>query len=152
MNTQSNSNSEGIRSKLALLEAIELATLGLFVTFLLALASIGDPEVGIGNIFSAMLLFEGAIFLMWGSYNLFIRLARAGGRAVDVGLWVIAATLTASITFWGWTALDINRFILSKLFYRGEAPVEYAWSSRSKQNRKEWEKMHRLTVSAQVPA
>jgi hypothetical protein len=152
MNTQPNSNTEGIRSKLALLEAIELAALGLFVTFLTALASIGDPDVGLGNIFSAMLIFEGAIFLMWGSYNLFIRLSRAGGRAVDVGIWVIAAMATASITFWGWTALDINRFIISKLFYRGEAPVEYAWSSRSKQNRKEWEKMRKQASFAQTAA
>lgn len=152
MNTQSNSNSEGIRSKLALLEAIELAALGLFVTFLFALASIGDAEVGIGNIFSAMLLFEGALFLMWGSYNLFIRVARAGGSRVDVGLWIIAAAATASVTFWSWTALDINRFIISKLFYRGEAPVEYAWSSRSKQKRKEWEKMRKQASFAQSPA
>ena len=135
--------------KLAAIEAIEMAGLGLLVTLLSALASLGNPEVGLGNIFAALLLFEGAIFLAWSSYNLFIRLARAGGPKVDVGLWVIATAATASVTFWAWTVLDSNRLIVSKLFYRGAAPVEYAWSSKSKQRRKDWEAARKATLSAQ---
>jgi hypothetical protein len=56
-----------------------------------------------------------------------------------VGLWIIAAMLTASYTFWAWTILDVNRWLMQKLVYRGAAPVEYAWSARSKQIRKAWE-------------
>jgi hypothetical protein len=138
-----------IPTRLAIIEAIEMALLGLLITLLFALAALGDPEVGPGNLAAAFVLFEGAIFLMWGSYNLFIRLARAGGRGLDVGLWVIAAAATASLTFWGWTVLDINRLIVSKLFYRGEAPVEYAWSSKSKQRRKEWEAARKATFATQ---
>jgi hypothetical protein len=70
---------------------------------------------------------------------LYIRIARAGGKAVDIGLWVIATTVTASYTFWTWTILDVNRWLMKKLFYRGEAPVEFAWSVRSKAIRKAWE-------------
>ena len=88
---------------------------------------------------SLLLIIEGGLLGSWGIYNIYIRLARAGGRRVDVGLWIIAAAATGSYTFWAWTILDINRWIMKKLFYRGEAPVEYAWSSRSKQVRKAWE-------------
>lgn len=136
--------------KLAAIEAIEMAALALLVTLLSTLASLGNPEVGPGNVLAAFVLFAGALFLLWGSYNLFIRLARAGGSKVDVGLWIIAAAATASVTFWGWTALDINRLIISKLFYRGEAPVEYAWSHKSKQRRKEWEAARKTTLAVQL--
>jgi drug/metabolite transporter (DMT)-like permease len=146
MNDPINSNTQ---TKLASIEAIEMALLGLLITLLSALASLGNPEVGPGNLAAAFVLFEGAIFLMWGGYNLFIRLARAGGPKVDVGLWVIATAATASVTFWGWTVLDINRLVISKLFYRGAAPVEYAWSSKSKQRRKEWEAARKAALVTQ---
>jgi hypothetical protein len=87
----------------------------------------------------ALLVIEVGLLGSWGIYNIYIRIARAGGRRVDVGLWIIAAAATGSYTFWAWTILDINRWLMKKLFYRGEAPVEYAWSSRSKQVRKAWE-------------
>lgn len=80
-----------------------------------------------------------ALFILWGSYLLYIRLARWGGPLVDVGLWVLMAFITSSATFWVWSVLDVNRWIMSKLFYRGEAPLEYAWSQASKRRRKEWE-------------
>ncbi|HEY9489195.1 MAG TPA: hypothetical protein VIQ51_12715 [Chryseosolibacter sp.] len=44
-----------------------------------------------------------------------------------------------SNTFWTWTILDINRLLLARLFYHGDAPVEDAWSARSKYVRKRWE-------------
>jgi hypothetical protein len=91
------------------------------------------------KLFSLFVVIEGGLLGSWAIYNLYIRIARAGGRRVDVGLWIIAAAATGSYTFWAWTILDINRWIMKKLFYRGEAPVEYAWSSRSKQVRKAWE-------------
>jgi hypothetical protein len=54
-------------------------------------------------------------------------------------IWVLASLATGSYTFWAWTILDINRFLISRLLYRGEAPVEFAWSESSKQRRKVWE-------------
>jgi hypothetical protein len=84
-------------------------------------------------------LTEGILLGSWVVYNVYIRIARAGGRIVDIGLWILASVLTSSYTFWAWTILDINRLLVAKLFYRGEAPVEYAWSITSKQVRKLWE-------------
>jgi hypothetical protein len=34
---------------------------------------------------------------------------------------------------------------MKKLFYRGEAPVEFAWSVRSKAIRKAWEEARKLS-------
>jgi hypothetical protein len=138
MNAMTEATQPGLRGRITALEAVELGGLGLLLTILSTLASL-DDGVGVGNVLAALVVIEGAIFLAWGAYNLFIFLARAGGPRVDVGLWVIASAATASAAFWVWTVLDINRLILAKLFYRGEAPVEYAWSSKSKRIRKEWE-------------
>ena len=66
---------------------------------------------------------------------------------MDIGLWVIASLATGSYTFWAWTILDINRLLMAKLFYRGEAPVEYAWSVRSKQIRKLWERAQKAPIA-----
>ena len=86
---------------------------------------------------------EGLLLGSWAIYNVYIRIARAGGRIVDIALWVVASLATGSYTFWAWTILDVNRFIMSRLFYCGEAPLEYAWSARSKQVRKGWEQMRK---------
>jgi hypothetical protein len=85
------------------------------------------------------------IFLLgsWLLYNGYIRVARAGGKTIDAIVWYLAAVVTGSYTFWAWSLLDINRLIVSKLFYRGEAPVEYAWTWRSKQVRREWERVQK---------
>ncbi len=48
--------------------------------------------------------------------------------------------LTGTYTLWAWLFLDINPLLMSKLFYRGEAPMEYALNARSKAARKAWEK------------
>jgi hypothetical protein len=37
---------------------------------------------------------------------------------------------------------------MSKLFYRGEAPVEYAWSARSKLGRKLWEQTQKAASTS----
>jgi hypothetical protein len=134
---------ERIRRNLYAIEALELgglAALGGLAIGLLAGTPVKPNEVnqfwsGLGVI--TTLVPMAALFL-WGVYLLYIRLARAGGGVVDVGLWILMAAITSSFTFWCWTVLDINRFIIAKLFYRGEAPVEYAWSARSKRRRREW--------------
>ena len=133
------SSSLSIRSKLALLEAIELASLGFAFWCLGAVASIGEADVSFFDQIMFFIITQGILLGSWAIYNGYIRVARASGRIVDIGLWVIASAVTGTYTFWAWSILDINRIIVSKLLYRGDAPVELAWSWRSKQVRKAWE-------------
>ncbi len=146
METAIQSSSQGFRTKMGMIEAIELAILGFVLWCLSALLSIGAPDVGLTSLLAVFVMIEGALLGSWLIYNLYIRIARAGGKAIDIGLWVIAAAATASYTFWAWSILDANRFLMKKLFYRGEAPVEFAWSARSKQVRKAWEQEHKRRV------
>ncbi len=139
METTIQSSSKDFRTKMGMIEGIELAILGFVLWSIAALLSLGAPDVGIVSLLTVFVMIEGALLGSWLIYNLYIRIARAGGKAVDIGLWIIAATATASYTFWAWSLLDINRFLMKKLLYRGEAPVEFAWSTRSKQIRKAWE-------------
>jgi len=140
METTMESSFSNVRNKLALIEFIELGGFGFAVWCLGAIAAFGKPEGSFAELISFLIGLEGIILGSWAIYNGYIRIARAGGRFVDLGLWVIASLATASYTFWAWSILDINRLIVSKLLYRGEAPVEFAWSARSKQIRKVWEK------------
>jgi hypothetical protein len=123
-----------------MIEAIELSVIGFVLWSLIAIFSPNTPNSSIIDLIVFLLIIEGMLLGSWVIYNLYIRIARAGGRLVDVGLWIIASLATASYTFWAWSILDINRLIVSKLLYRGDAPVELAWSARSKQVRKAWEK------------
>ena len=143
MTTAIQSSAQGFQAKMGMIEAIELAILGFGLWIIAALLSLGAPDVGFASLLALFLMIEGALIGSWLIYNLYIRLARAGGKAVDIGLWVIAAAATASYTFWAWTILDINRWLMKKFLYQGEAPVEYAWSARSKQIRKLWEQAHK---------
>ncbi|MCL4270906.1 MAG: hypothetical protein KJZ72_15225 [Anaerolineales bacterium] len=139
METQITSPLQALRNKITLIELWELSTLGFGLWVIVSLLTIGAPDVGLLNLIVVFIMIEGGLLGSWLIYNLYIRIARAGGKAVDIGLWVIATTVTASYTFWAWTILDVNRWLMKKLFYRGEAPVEFAWSVRSKAIRKAWE-------------
>lgn len=139
METQITSPLQALRNKITLIELLELSTLGFGLWVIVSLLTIGAPDVGLLNLIVVFIMIEGGLLGSWLIYNLYIRIARAGGKAVDIGLWVIATTVTASYTFWTWTILDVNRWLMKKLFYRGEAPVEFAWSVRSKAIRKAWE-------------
>lgn len=139
METTMESSFSNIRNKLALIEFIELGSFGFAFWCLGTLTAIGDGESVFDQIIF-LVITQSIILGSWAIYNGYIRVARAGGRLVDVGLWVIASLATASYTFWAWSILDINRLVVSKLLYRGDAPVEYAWSGRSKQVRKIWER------------
>ena len=122
-----------------MIEAAELASLGFAFWCLGAIPAISKGE----SFFDQIIFFfitQGMLLGSWAIYNLYIRIARAGGKLVDIGLWVIATAVTGSYTFWAWSILDINRLIIAKFLYRGDAPVELAWSARSKQIRKVWEK------------
>ena len=130
---------QGFRSKITMIEAIELASLGFAFWCLGVIASINEPDTSLFDQIIFFMVTEGILLGSWAIYNAYIRIARAGGRILDIVIWVIAAGVTGSYTFWAWTILDGNRFLMSKLLYRGDAPVEYAWSARSKQVRKTWE-------------
>ena len=150
-----------IRSNLYAIEAIELGLLTMLfgscfsIMMITSIFISNSSQTDIFNIIlSIPLLFCGglfALFLLWGVYLLYILLARAGGPIIDVGLWILMATITGSFTFWCWIILDINRLIVSKLFYRGEAPVEYAWSHASKRRYKEWKLRQKSVGSYSMP-
>lgn len=134
-----------LRTRITIIEAIELALLGFGFWSMIALIP-GNPSTpDVLDLLIFLVFTEGVLLGSWILYNVYIRIARAGGSKVDIALWILAAVLTSSYTFWAWTILDINRLIMAKLFYQGQAPVEYAWSTRSKQGRKFWEQAQRAS-------
>jgi hypothetical protein len=133
------------RNRITAIEAIELGLIGFVLwTFgLLIFALNGDTDVT--ELIILFFMIEGVLLGLWAVYNVYIRVSRAGGRLVSYGLWVGTLLLTGTFTLWCWIALDVNRFLLAKLLYRGEAPVEYAVSWQSKQRRKIWEQMQKAS-------
>jgi hypothetical protein len=127
-----------IRTKMAAIEAVELSTIGLLFLGLLMMIPT-DPPATISVAIVLLIVVEGALLGSWGIYLAYIRLTRGMYSRLDIRLRFAIAALTGSYTFWTWIILDINRWILAKLVYRGEAPVEYLWSAKSKLVRKEWE-------------
>lgn len=134
---------QNFRTKIALLEFVELAFLGFAFWCFVEVLTLDGSNISLFEEIIFLFITEIVVLGSWLIYNAYIRIARAGGRTIDALIWVVASLATASYTFWAWTILDINRFLLSKLLYRGEAPVEYAWSSRSKQVRKMWEQIQK---------
>lgn len=134
-----------IRNKIALIEAIELFSIGFGLWLLITIFSPNTAERSFADLIVYFFFFQIIFLGSWAIYNAYIRIARAGGRTVDIGIWVIASLATGTYTFWAWIILDVNRFIMSKLFYRGQAPVEYAFSWRSKQIRKLWEQANKAS-------
>ena len=127
---------QNIRTRIVLIEAMEL---GLLAFALWGFFAALTPATSFGEEIIFFFITQIVILGSWVIYNVYIRIARAAGRTLDIMIWILASLATGTYTFWAWTILDINRFIVSKLLYRGEAPVEYAWSTRSKQIRKLWE-------------
>ena len=127
------------RDRITVIEAMELSVLGFLFWGLIALASTQTPDTTLIDLILFLIITEVVLLGSWVIYNIYIRIARAGGKIVDIGIWVVASVATGSYTFWAWTILDINRWLMAKILYRGEAPVEFAWSWRSKQIRKLWE-------------
>ncbi|HMB24912.1 MAG: hypothetical protein ACM33V_12630 [Chloroflexota bacterium] len=138
---------QSIRNKMGMIEAIELAVIGFVLWCLVFVITIGQPDTTFTNLLIMFIVLEGGLLGSWLIYNLYIRIARAGGRVIDILLWIVAASATASYTFWAWTILDVNRWLMKKLVYRGDAPVEYAWSVHSKQVRKAWEQMRKAAAN-----
>ncbi len=133
-------------SKMAAIEAMELSAIGLAVWGFCLQVSDDTPPLDI--LLGILFLTEGFLLGSWAIYLAYIRISRIFPSRVDVRFRIFFAAITTCYTLWAWIILDINRFILAKLIYRGEAPVEYAWSWRSKQRRKEWEKSRKQTMIA----
>ena len=131
---------QSIRTRITTIEAVELAAIGFALWCLFTIASPKTPDTSLLNLIVFLAIIEGILLGSWVIYNAYIRIARAGGRIVDISVWILATVLTSSYTFWAWSILDLNRIVMSKLFYLGEAPVEFAWSAQSKQVRKAWER------------
>lgn len=132
---------QNFRTRIAVIEAIELALLSFGFWGLLVIIPGNATNPGFLELIGFLAITEILVLGSWVIYNVYIRMARAAGRNLDVIIWILASLATGTYTFWAWTILDINRFLLAKLLYRGEAPVEYAWSARSKQIRKHWEQI-----------
>ena len=136
---------QSIRTRIALIEFIELTALGFALWCFFVLASPNTPNSSLLELIIFLVVTEGILLGSWVLYNIYIRIARAGGRIVDIGVWILATVLTSSYTFWAWSILDLNRILMSRLFYLGEAPVEFAWSAQSKQVRKAWERARKVS-------
>ena len=136
---------QSLRSRITVIEAIELSAIGFALWCFFVIASPKTPDTSLLDLIIFLAVTEGALLGSWLIYNIYIRIARAGGRIVDLSVWILATLLTSSYTFWAWSILDLNRLVMAKLVYRGEAPVEFAWSSQSKQVRKAWERARRAS-------
>lgn len=132
-----------LRSKITAMEAIELPILTFGIWSLGTLVDNSDGSINYSEVFTYLIGLELIVLGSWVIYNVYILIARAAGGRVDVAVWVIASAFTGSYTFWAWTILDLNRLLMARLFYQGEAPVEYAWSAKSKYVRKLWEQAQR---------
>jgi hypothetical protein len=128
--------------KMAAIEAIELSTIGFMLWGLLMLIPTETPNT-LPVVIGFLIIVQGVILGSWVIYLAYIRLTRGLYPRADVRLRIALAIFTSTYTLWAWIILDINRWILSKLIYRGEAPVEYAWSSQSKLTRKLWEQQQK---------
>ena len=135
------------RTHITVIEAIELTLLGFGLWAFLAMIPGNLAKPHSIDLMTFLLITEGIVLGSWLIYNVYIRIARAAGHRVDIALWMIASAFTGSFTFWAWTILDINRLLMTKLFYQGEAPVEFAWSVKSKQVRKSWEKTQKAPTA-----
>lgn len=143
--SSSQTSLQNFRTRIAFIEFIELAALGFAFWCFGAIVAINNPDINPLDQIIFLVITEGILLGSWAIYNVYIRVARAGGKIVDIGIWVIASLLTSSYTFWAWTILDLNRALISRRFYRGDAPVEYAWSARSKKVRKVWEQARKAS-------
>ncbi len=135
------------RSKMAAIEAMELSTIGFIVWGLMLLVPDSTADTTLGFLIGVLFLIEGFLLGSWVIYLAYIRVSRIFPSRMDIRLRIFLAAVTTTYTLWAWILLDINRLILAKLLYRGEAPVEYAWSWRSKQRRKNWEQMRKAGQS-----
>ena len=94
---------QSVRNKIALIEFIELPAIGFALWCFFVLASPNTPTSSPLDLIIFFAVTEGIFLGSWALYNIYIRIARAGGRIVDVALWVLASFLTSTYTFWAWS-------------------------------------------------
>lgn len=136
---------DNLRAKITTIEFIELSLLGFAVWCLGVYNAVRSGE----NLFDQLNALIGLQIILlgsWAIYNLYIRVARFLGRTFGRMLWLLAMMGTGSYTLWAWILLDANRFLMTKLFYRGETPVEYSLSSGSRERRQAWDEAQESTT------
>ena len=138
---------QNARTRLVVIEAIELALLvfGFWALIMILNLMISD-STNLAEDLIFLVFTEVIVLGSWAIYNLYIRLARSLGAVLGHLIWVAAVIGTGSYFLWAWILLDVNRFLMSRLFYRGEAPVEYAFSPRSRQRRSDWEQRRKTNT------
>ncbi len=145
---------ERLRGNLYALELVELTAWG----FLLAtFVNVVVPSQGSNALAITALVqfFIPAVFVAaWLIYAICIRLARAlGGQAGPMALWIgigFAIFLSGGTIVVLVTLLDLNRFLVSRLLYRGDAPAEYLWNPNSLARRRAWDDMMKERQTSEV--
>ncbi|HSL29528.1 MAG TPA: hypothetical protein VK900_10040 [Anaerolineales bacterium] len=138
---------QNARMRLAVIEAVELASLAFgFWALIMLLQLIAPDKTNLTDDLIFLAVTEVIVLGSWAIYNLYIRVARTLGPVLGHLIWVVAVIGTGSYFLWAWILLDANRFLMSRLFYRGEAPVEYSFSPRSRQRRYDWEEARKANT------
>ena len=78
------------RNKIAMIEAIELSSIGFVLWSLIALFSVNTPASSFFELLTFLLIIEGILLGSWGIYNAYIRIARAGGKVSRLQLYLEA--------------------------------------------------------------
>lgn len=123
-----------VRKNIYLLEIVELFTLNLL--WIIWWAFSGRPFDYLVNL---ILMSYFILLCAWAFYLLLIFIWRTTSIWLIIGL----AVLSGGIAIGGYVFLglfDLNRLMLDKVAYIGEAPVEYFWNKESSANLREWKK------------
>lgn len=136
---------DNLRAKVTTIEFIEFSLLG-FAVWCLGAYNAARSGESLFDILNMLIFLEIVLLGSWGIYNLYIRVARSLGGVLGHLLWVLAVLGTGGNALWASILLDANRFLMTKLFYRGEAPVEYSFSPRSRQRRYDWEQTRKTNT------
>lgn len=123
-----------VRKNIYLLEIVELFALNLLwiVWWLFS----GRPFDYLVNL---ILISYFIVLCAWAFYLLMVFIWRTTSIWLLVGLAVLSGGIAIGVyAFLG--LFDLNRLMLDKVAYRGEAPLEYFWNKESSENLREWKK------------
>lgn len=146
---------ERARQNILVLEAIELTVLfillGLFTVWLGMSDGAPSDELLI-NIIVVLFVMGGAVvsvLVAWGMYLLVIRIMRRLPLWIFVPLVIVSGGLALGVVV-VISLFDLNRLMLARLLYNGEAPVEYFWSKESSQALEAWKRGERAPKPGQL--
>ncbi|MEO8354552.1 MAG: hypothetical protein ABI621_01430, partial [Chloroflexota bacterium] len=71
------SSAPNLRTRIAVIEAIELSTLGFGFWSLVAFLSPNTPDTSLFDLIMFLVITEGFLLGSWAIYNIYIRIARA---------------------------------------------------------------------------